>query len=44
MVYQRSPLGKTDQNHRVTCIDQMKFSGDSILPVKITFEGVGKIE
>lgn len=42
MVYHRRPLGETDQNHRVTCIDEMKFSGDSILPVKITFEGVGK--
>ena len=42
MVYHRRPLGETDRNHRVTCIDEMKFEGDSILPVKITFEGVGK--
>jgi beta-xylosidase len=40
IVYHRRPLGETDQNHRVTCIDEMKFSGDSILPVKITFKGV----
>ena len=40
MVYHRRPLGETDRNHRVTCIDEMKFSGDSILPVKISFEGV----
>ncbi|NEU10464.1 family 43 glycosylhydrolase [Flavihumibacter sp. R14] len=42
MVYHRRPLGQTDRNHRVTCIDEMKFKGDSILPVKITFEGVEK--
>ena len=40
MVYHRRPLGETDRNHRVTCIDEMKFKGDSILPVEITFEGV----
>jgi len=40
MVYHRRPLGKTDRNHRVTCIDEMKFKGDSILPVQITFDGV----
>jgi beta-xylosidase len=40
MVYHRRPKGETDRNHRVTCIDEMKFKGDSILPVKITFEGV----
>ena len=42
MVYHRRPVGETDRNHRVTCIDEMKFNGDSILPVKITFEGVKK--
>ena len=42
MVYHRRPLGETDRNHRVTCIDEMKFKGDSILPVEITFEGVRK--
>lgn len=42
MVYHRRPIGETDRNYRVTCIDEMKFKGDSILPVKITFEGVGK--
>jgi beta-xylosidase len=44
IVYHRRPLGETDQNHRVTCIDEMKFRGDSILPVTITNEGVGKME
>jgi beta-xylosidase len=43
MVYHRRPLGETDRNHRVTCIDEMKFRGDSILPVEITFEGVRKM-
>jgi len=41
IVYHRRPLGETDRNHRVVCIDEMKFGADgSILPVKITFEGV----
>jgi beta-xylosidase len=43
IVYHRRPLGETEQNHRVTCIDEMRFSGDSILPVKITFEGVRRM-
>jgi beta-xylosidase len=44
MVYHRRPLGKTDRNHRVTCIDEMKFKGDSILPIDITFDGVRRDE
>jgi beta-xylosidase len=41
IVYHRRPLGETDRNHRVTCIDEMNFDKDgNILPVKITFEGV----
>ncbi|WP_282456220.1 family 43 glycosylhydrolase [Chitinophaga sedimenti] len=41
IVYHRRPLGITDGNHRVTCIDEMKFDADGkILPVKMTFEGV----
>jgi beta-xylosidase len=41
IVYHRRPLGETDRNHRVTCIDEMQFDKDgNILPVKITFEGV----
>lgn len=41
MVYHRRPLGETDGNHRVTCIDKMEFDGNGmILPVKITFSGV----
>ena len=43
IVYHRRPLGETDGNHRVTCIDKMEFAADgTILPVKITNEGVGK--
>jgi beta-xylosidase len=39
--YHRRPLGETDGNHRVTCIEKMEFDIDGkILPVKITFEGV----
>jgi beta-xylosidase len=41
IVYHRRPLGETDGNHRVTCIDKMEFDDNGlILPVKITFEGV----
>ena len=41
MVYHRRPLGETDANHRVTCIDKMAFDEQGrILPVKISFEGV----
>ncbi|HEX9512192.1 MAG TPA: glycoside hydrolase family 43 protein [Puia sp.] len=41
IVYHRRPLGETDANHRVTCIDEMHFDKDgAILPVKITREGV----
>lgn len=41
IVYHRRPLGETDGNHRVVCIDRMEFETDGrIKPVKITFEGV----
>jgi len=41
IVYHRRPLGETDRNHRVTCIDRMEFGADGrIKPVKITLEGV----
>lgn len=41
IVYHRRPLGETDGNHRVVCIDKMVFNEKGeIEPVKITFEGV----
>ena len=41
IVYHRRPLGETDGNHRVTCIDKMEFDEEGkIKPVKITHEGV----
>ena len=41
IVYHRRPLGETDPNHRVVCIDEMYFDGQGrIEPVKITKEGV----
>jgi beta-xylosidase len=41
IAYHRRPLGETDGNHRVTCIDRMSFDANGrILPVQITFEGV----
>jgi beta-xylosidase len=41
IVYHRRPLGETDPNHRVTCIDRMTFDPDGrIHPVTITKTGV----
>lgn len=41
IVYHRRPLGETDRNHRVVCIDRMEFDADGrIKPVRITFDGV----
>ncbi len=40
-IYHRRPLGETDANHRITCIDRMHFDEDGhILPITITKEGV----
>ncbi len=41
IVYHRRPLGETDGNHRVVCIDCMEFDEQGLIkPVKITFEGI----
>lgn len=41
IVYHRRPLGETDGNHRVVCIDRMQFDADGrIEPVRITMQGV----
>jgi len=41
IVYHRRPLGETDANHRVTCIDEMHFDGQGFIkPIRITNEGV----
>ena len=41
IVYHRRPLGETDGNHRVTCIDEMNFDEKGFIkPVKITKEGI----
>jgi beta-xylosidase len=43
IVYHRRPLGATDANQRVVCIDEMHFNNDGLIePVKITNEGVKK--
>ena len=43
IVYHRRPLGETDRNHRVVCIDELRFAPDgSILPVVITKAGVAR--
>jgi beta-xylosidase len=41
IVYHRRPLGETDRNHRVVCIDEMRFDEQGLIqPVVITNEGV----
>jgi beta-xylosidase len=41
IVYHRRPLGETDRNHRVVCIDELRFdAGGMIMPVVITKTGV----
>lgn len=41
IVYHRRPLGETDGNHRVVCIERMEFDERGMIkPVRITFEGV----
>jgi beta-xylosidase len=41
IVYHRRPLGETDRNSRVVCIDRLTFDADGrIEPVTITFAGV----
>jgi beta-xylosidase len=39
--YHRRPLGETNGNHRVVCIERMEFrADDSIAPVTLTHIGV----
>ncbi len=41
IVYHRRPLGETDANKRVTCIDRMEFDEQGLIkPVRITNAGV----
>lgn len=41
IVYHRRPLGETDGNHRVTCMDRLEFDEQGFIkPVRITFAGV----
>jgi beta-xylosidase len=41
IVYHRRPLGRTDRNERVVCIDRLEFGEDGgIEAVRIGFEGV----
>jgi len=41
IVYHRRPLGETDANHRVVCIDRMEFDEAGLIkPVRITHEGI----
>jgi beta-xylosidase len=43
IVYHRRPLGETDANHRVVCIDRMYFDKKGLIkPVRITHKGVKK--
>lgn len=41
IVYHRRPVGDTEPNHRVVCIDRMEFNADgTIAPVTMTTTGV----
>jgi hypothetical protein len=41
IVYHRRPLGETDGNHRVVCIDKMYFDAQGLIkPIVITNKGV----
>jgi hypothetical protein len=45
IIYHRRPLGETDGNHRVTCIDEMSFDDKGFIkPVKMTNDGVKALE
>jgi beta-xylosidase len=45
IVYHRRPLGETDANHRVVCIDKMYFDKNGFIkPVQITNEGVKAVK
>jgi beta-xylosidase len=45
IVYHRRPLGETDGNHRVVCIDKLEFDEQGLIkPVGITLEGVEGVE
>ncbi len=44
IIYHRRPLGETDANHRVVCIDRIYFDEKGFInPIKITNESVGKV-
>lgn len=41
IIYHRRPLGETDRDHRVVCIDRLEFDAAGLIkPVKMTFDGV----
>ena len=41
IIYHRRPLGETDGNHRVVCIDKMYFDANGLIkPIMITKDGV----
>ncbi|HNC29525.1 MAG TPA: arabinan endo-1,5-alpha-L-arabinosidase, partial [Cyclobacteriaceae bacterium] len=41
IVYHRRPLGETDRNARVVCIEKLEFDASGLIkPVIITNEGV----
>ena len=43
IVYHRRPLGETDRNHRVVCIDELRFdAAGMVVPVVITKTGVSR--
>ena len=44
IVYHRRPLGETDRNARVTCIDRLEFDAQGFIrPVQMTNQGVQSV-
>lgn len=44
IVYHRRPIPNEDRDHRVTCMDELRFDAEGlILPVVMTFEGVAGV-
>lgn len=45
IVYHRRPLGETDRNARVTCIDRLEFDAQGFIrPVQMTNQGVQSVK
>lgn len=45
IVYHRRPIPNEDRDHRVTCMDYLRFDAEGkILPIEMTFDGVEAVD